>query len=168
VTQELIVFTGLQAAGKTSFYRDRFATTHVHVSKNAWPNARKKEDRQRRMIEESLRAGRSVVIDNTNPAPLDREPLIAIGRALGVTIVSYSFVATVDEALRRNAGRAGRARVPDVAIYAVAKRLVPPSTAEGFDRLYEVRLGEDGFVVALIDGTCTTRRSTTDATTWPP
>jgi len=147
------VFTGLQAAGKTSFYHDRFATTHVHVSKDAWPNARKKEDRQRRLIEEGLRAGRSVVVDNTNPTPLEREPLVAIGRALGVVIVSYSFVVAVGEALRRNAGRAGRARVPDVAIRAVAKRLTAPIAAEGFDRLYEVRLGEDGFVVTLIDGT---------------
>jgi predicted kinase len=149
---ELIVFTGIQAAGKTSFYRDRFAATHAHVSKDAWPNARKKEDRQRRLIEESLRAGRFVVVDNTNPTPLEREPLIAIGRTLGVTVVSYSFVVAVDEALRRNAGREGRARVPDVAIYAVAKRLVAPIASEGFDRLYEVRLSEDGFVVTLIKG----------------
>lgn len=78
-TPELVIFTGLQASGKTSFYRDRFAATHAHVSKDLWPNGRKKEDRQRQLIAEHLRARRSVVVDNTNPAVTDRQPLIAIG-----------------------------------------------------------------------------------------
>ena len=150
MTIELIVFTGLQAAGKTSFYRERFAATHAHVSKDLWPNARRREDRQRRLIEEHLRAGRSVVVDNTNPTPLEREPLIAIGRAVGVPVAIYVFVVTAKEALRRNAGREGRARVPDVAIRATARRLVPPRAEEGFERLYEVRLSEGGFVAVLI------------------
>jgi len=148
---ELVVFTGLQASGKTSFYRERFSTTHVHISKDAWPNARKREDRQRRLIDEHLRAGRSVVVDNTNPTAAEREPLIALGRALGVPISSYSFIVTVEEALRRNAGREGRARVADVAIYAVAKRLVAPSAAEGFDQRFEVRLSDGAFVVLPLE-----------------
>lgn len=64
---ELVIFSGLQAAGKTTFFRERFAATHEHVSKDAWPNARKREARQRRLVEAHLRAGRSVVVDNTNP-----------------------------------------------------------------------------------------------------
>lgn len=148
MTTELVVFTGLQAAGKTTFFRERFATTHVHVSKDAWPNVRNKEARQRRLVDEHLRAGRSVVVDNTNPTPVEREPLIAIARELGVCAVSYAFVVSVDEALRRNASREGRARIPDVGIYAAAKRLVAPLPEEGFDLRFEVRLGEHGFAVA--------------------
>jgi predicted kinase len=147
---ELVVFTGLQASGKTSFYRERFAATHEHVSKDAWPNARKKEDRQRRLIEEYLRSGRSVVVDNTNPTPNEREPLIAIGRSVGVRISSYSFVVTVEEALRRNAGREGRARIEDVGIYSVAKRLARPTALEGFHECFEVTLTETGFVVRIL------------------
>jgi len=37
MTLELVVFTGLQASGKTSFYRHHLADTHAHVSKDAWP-----------------------------------------------------------------------------------------------------------------------------------
>lgn len=147
---ELVVFTGLQASGKTSFYRERFAATHEHVSKDAWPNARKKEQRQRRLVEEHLRAGRSVVVDNTNPTPIEREPLIAIGRAVGARLSSYAFVVTVEEALRRNAGREGRARIEDVGIYAVAKRLAPPTIGEGFHQCFEVTLTETGFVVCRL------------------
>ena len=46
-------------------------------------------------------------------------------------------------ALRRNRVREGRERVPDVAIFAVRKRLEPPSVAEGFDRLFTVLLIEE-------------------------
>ena len=145
--RELVVFTGLQASGKTSFYRDRFAATHVHISKDAWPSVRNKDERQRRLLHEHLRAGRSVVVDNTNPTPAEREPLIAIGRALGAHISSYSFIVTVAEALRRNAGRQGRARIVDVGIYTIAKRLVPPGPEEGFDQRFEVRLTDMGFTV---------------------
>lgn len=151
MTPELVVFTGLQAAGKTSFYRERFAATHVHVSKDAWPNARKKEERQRRLVDEHLRAGRSVVVDNTNPTPVERAPLIAIARAAGARVSSYAFVVTVEEAMRRNAGREGRARIDDVGLYAVAKRLVVPCAAEGFDLRFEVRTTGDGFVVTALD-----------------
>jgi predicted kinase len=147
---ELVVFTGLQASGKTTFYRERFATTHVHVSKDLWPNARKKEQRQRRLIGEHLQAGRSVVVDNTNPTAIEREPLMRIGRELGARLVSYAFVTTVEDALRRNARRGGDARIQDVGIFAVAKRLVLPTIAEGFDRHFEVRLSDDRFVVTAL------------------
>ena len=150
MTPQLVVFTGLQASGKTSFYRAHFATTHVHISKDAWPNLRKKEERQRRLVDEHLRAGRSIVVDNTNPTPAEREPLIALGRAHGARITSYSFVVAVDEALRRNAGRTGRARILDAGIYAVAKRLVPPAETEGFDDRFEVRLAGDQFIVVAL------------------
>jgi hypothetical protein len=123
----------------------------VHVSKDTWPNARKRETRQRRLVEEHLRAGRSVVVDNTNPSPIERLPLIAIARAAGTPALSYHFVVTVDEAVTRNANREGRARIDEVGIFAVAKRLVPPGDAEGFDRLFEVRLTSAGFLVAGVE-----------------
>lgn len=148
---ELVVFTGLQASGKTSFYRERFAATHVHVSKDAWPNARNKDRRQRRLVEEHLRAGQSVVVDNTNPTPGEREPLVSIGRAVGARLSSYVFVVSVEEALDRNAHRAGRARIEDVGIFSVAKRLARPTAAEGFHAHFEVTLTEAGFVVRSLD-----------------
>jgi predicted kinase len=148
MTVELVVFSGLQASGKTTFYRERFAATHIHISKDAWPNARKKEERQRRLIDEHLRAGKPVVVDNTNPTPLEREPLIAIARSIGVRVSSYSFLVSVEEALRRNAQRDGRARVEDIGIFSVAKKLVLPTEAENFDQRFEVQLTPQGFVVS--------------------
>ncbi|NMO21567.1 ATP-binding protein [Pyxidicoccus fallax] len=141
---ELVLFIGLQGSGKSSFYRQRFADTHVLVSKDLWPHARRKEARQRRYITEALAAGRSVVVDNTNPSPELREPLIALGREHGARVIGYCFASDLKLCLERNARREGRARVPDVALFATVKQLRRPSRAEGFDVLYHVTLCPEG------------------------
>ena len=59
----------------------------------------------------------------------------------GVVVV-YVFVSEAGDALRRNRVRPGRERVPDVAIFTVRKRLELPTLAEGFDRLFAVKMNE--------------------------
>jgi predicted kinase len=139
---ECVILIGLPAAGKTSFYRERFAGTHDHVSKDLMRNTRRPQRRQEHLVAESLAAGRSVVIDNTNPSAAVRAPLIALARAHGAEVTGYYFPTEAADALRRNRTREGRDRVPDVAIFTVRKRLEPPRLQEGFDRLYVVRLHE--------------------------
>jgi len=78
-------------------------------------------------------------VDNSNPTVEDRRPLVELGRRFGARVVGYHFESGVRACLARNARRGGKARVPDVAIFATAKRLVPPSRAEGFDEIYRVR-----------------------------
>ena len=132
---ELIVFVGLQAAGKSTYYHDHLAATHVHVSKDLMKNTRARDARQEREIDEALGSGRSVVVDNTNPTTVVRAPLIAQGRRHGARVVAYYFETTVRDAVARNRGREGKARVPDVAIFATSKRMDPPSLSEGFDEV---------------------------------
>ena len=141
---ECVIFVGLPAAGKTTFYQRRFAATHRHISKDHWPNAARKDERQAILIRDALRAGDSVVVDNTNPALSDRAPVIALARELGARVIGYYFTASTREAVGRNRGREGRERVPDVAIFTKAKRMVVPTSAEGFDELYRVAIREDG------------------------
>jgi predicted kinase len=105
------------------------------VSKDLMKNARNADMKQAEMIGEALAAGRPVVVDNTNPTPLVRAPLIALGRRHGARVVAYYFEATVKDAVVRNRRREGKARVPDVAIFVAAKKMVPPSTSEGFDEV---------------------------------
>jgi predicted kinase len=133
---ELVTFAGLQASGKSTFFRERFAATHEHVSKDLFRNNKGPNRRQAQLIEDALGAGRSVVVDNTNPTPEARRALIGLGRKYGARIVGYYFDSSLGECLRRNEGREGKARVPDVAIYATAKKLVVPSMGEGFDELH--------------------------------
>lgn len=145
---ELIIAMGLQASGKSSFCK-QFATTHTIVSKDLFPNAKKPQKRQMRELKMALDAGRDVVVDNTNPAVEDREPLIQAARAAGARVVGYFFNSTVDMSLELNRKRDGKSRVPDVAILTTVKRLVRPSMEEGFDRLFQVRLDpKDGFLVS--------------------
>ena len=132
---ELVIFVGLQAAGKSTYYHTHLAATHVHVSKDLMANARDREARQQQMIGQALKAGRSVVVDNTNPTPVVRAPLVALARRLGARVVAYYFEATVKDAVARNRRREGKARVPDVALFVTAKKMVPPSLTEGFDEV---------------------------------
>jgi predicted kinase len=145
---ELVVLIGVPGAGKTGFYRERFAATHELVSKDLMRSARDRSRRQGELIEAALAHRRSVVIDNTNATRAERVDPIARGRAHGARVIGYCFAVDVREALARNAGRSGRARVPDVAVHVIARRLVPPSWDEGWDELWSVRLDERGFHVA--------------------
>jgi predicted kinase len=137
---EMVIFTGLQASGKSTFFRSYFAATHEHISKDRLGN---KKHRQAQLIEEALQKGYPVVIDNTNPTVEVREPLIRLGRMYDAEITGYYFESQVRQCLERNRLREGKARVPDVAIYATAKKLVRPSYKEGFDKLFSVRISGD-------------------------
>ena len=144
---EVVLLIGLQGSGKSTFFRERFADTHVHVSKDLMPpSARNKGRRQRELIAQALAEGRSVVVDNTNVSREDRAEPIAQARAQGARVVGFVFDTPIADCLRRNATRTGRARVPEVAIFATRKRFVPPTLEEGFDALYRVKAG-DGFEV---------------------
>src|SRR5262249_51998166 len=122
--------------------------SHDLVSKDLLRNNRNPARRQRQLVEEALGAGRSVVIDNTNPTPQDRAELIALARAFGARVAGYYFEPRLADCLERNRRREGKARVPDVALYATRRRLQPPSLAEGFDQLFCVRLlGDTQFEV---------------------
>ena len=145
---DLVVLSGLQGAGKTTFHAARFADTHAHVSRDRFPNARDKDARQRSLIEAAARAGRSVVVDNTNARRADRTALVALARALGMRPVLYWFPPDVKASIARNTARAGKARVPAVAILATRKRLEEPDAAEGFEAAFEVvATPEGGFAV---------------------
>jgi len=139
---ECVILIGLPASGKSTFFRERFAGTHDHVSKDLLRNNRKPQRRQEQLIAESLASGRSVVVDNTNPSVASRAPLIAIARKQGAEVLGYFFLTQAGDALRRNRARQGPERVPDVAIFTVRKRLEPRTTSEGFDRLFTVKMNE--------------------------
>ena len=145
------MFVGLPASGKSTFYHQRFAATHAHISKDLWPGAANKSVRQARELRAALAAGTSVVVDNTSPAVTDRAEVIAIARESNARVIGCYFAATSREAIGRNRGRTGKARVPDVAIFTTAKWMVIPTLDEGFDELWRVVSQADGgFDVAAL------------------
>jgi predicted kinase len=142
---ECIVLVGLPGAGKTTFARQRYPS-HDHISKDMLPGSASKQARQDSALRRSLAAGRSVIVDNTNVSPAERAAVIAIAREFDARVVCYHVEASTREAVARNEGRTGRAKVPKVAIFTCAKRLVRPALEEGFDEIHTVRALDDGRV----------------------
>jgi predicted kinase len=143
---ELVILIGLPGAGKSTYYRQRFAATHSLVSKDLLRSGA----RQTAAIEVALRKGESVVVDNTNPSRADRAALVAQARRLGARVIGYFFLPDLPGCRRRNAERTGKARVPDVALHVTARRLQAPAHDEGFDELYDVRLDEEAGFAAIL------------------
>ena len=129
---ELAILIGLPGSGKTTFCRARLAT-HVLVSKDAM--SRPSDARELRLVEQALRQGRDVAVDNTHPSRASRAPLVALAKRFGARVVAYYFPVDVETAIARNAQREGRAKVPKVAIYVARKRMEPPVAEEGFDEI---------------------------------
>jgi predicted kinase len=144
---ESIVFIGLQASGKSTFYRQHFAETHELISKDLMPR-KGKEQRQHQLIEAALQAGRSLVVDNTNPSRADRAAMLQQFQAYQASILGYYFSSVVEECMARNSQRSGKALVPDVGIFSTLKKLEKPGYDEGFHQLFHVQIGPEGeFIV---------------------
>jgi len=135
---EMILFMGLQATGKSSFYREKFYRTHVRVSLDML----RTRHRQQLLVDACIVGETKFVVDNTNLLREERARFIQPARAAGFRVIGYFFESKVADALRRNAARPEEERVPDVAIPGSSNRLQLPSIEEGFDNLYFVRLAD--------------------------
>ena len=140
---DLAIMIGLQASGKSSFYRHYLAQTHVLVSKDLMRNNRRPARRQVQLISEALIAGKSVAVDNTNATIALRRELIELGKLHSASLTGYFLEASLEDCMARNAARPEKNRVPDVGLFSVVKSLTEPSFAEGFDRLFRVKMGID-------------------------
>jgi predicted kinase len=141
---QAIVFCGIQATGKSTFYQQHFFHTHVRISLDLL----RTRHRENLFLDACLQTRQRFVVDNTNPTAAERASYIARAKAAGYQVEGYYFASVAREAVERNSQRTGKRRIPDKGIYGTLKRLEPPSYAEGFDRLYYVRIGEQGeFVV---------------------
>lgn len=136
---DVLLFCGIQAAGKSTYYHCHCAFTHLLISKDLMGRQAHKERRQRELLHLALQAQHSVVIDNTNPTPAERVPLIEIAHQYGTTVIAYYFMTPLKQAIERNQQREEQSRIPVVALYSTAARLIPPTFEEGFDKIYYVQ-----------------------------
>ncbi len=137
------IFIGIQASGKSSFYRKALeGMGYVQISMDLLHN----RNREEALIRESIAADRNVAIDNTNPTRAERKRYLDILSEAGCPVDGYFFQSIVRECIGRNAQREGR--VPERAIAATSNKLEMPSLEEGFDKLYFVKMdGKGGFIV---------------------
>ena len=144
---EMVLFIGIQGAGKSTFYQHHFFHSHVRVNGDML----KTKHRETLLIEACLQGRQPFVIDKVNATREARSSYIYSARQAGFKVIGYFFRTDVKTAIARNNQREGTARVPIPGIYSAAKRMQPPSKEEGFDELFSVELtAENKHVVARL------------------
>lgn len=141
---EAVIFVGLQGAGKSTFYKERFFATHLRINLDML-NTR---HREKRLLLACVETSQPFVIDNTNPTRAEREVYIRAAKDAGYRVVCYYFQSRVEDCKRRNDQRPLVQQVPLRGILGTAGRMEFPIRAEGFDDLFYVRIDEaGGFVI---------------------
>ncbi len=141
---QAVIFCGVQASGKTTFYVERFLATHVRVSMDLM----RTRHRERRFLETCLETGQRFVVDNTNPTAAERARYLMPATAARFRTVGYYFPPDLEACLERNAARPARERFPPQGVVGTLRQLEPPVLAEGFDQLFAVASdGVGGFSV---------------------
>ena len=140
---EAIIFCGIQATGKSTFFKNQFFKTHVRISLDLL----KTRHRETLFLEVCLKTQQSFVVDNTNPTPLERSKYIELAKKHSFKVIGYYFQSKVKDALERNRLRMGKEFVPEVGIKGTAARLEFPSLEEGYDELYYVEIVDNQFII---------------------
>ena len=136
--KQAIIFMGIQASGKTTFYEQMLADKgYIHISLDIL-HTRKKEDL---LLVDCLENGRSLVVDNTNPEVSVREKYITKAKEYGYQVIGIFFQSRVKDCMRRNEQRG--LKVPQKAIACTSNNLQLPSLEEGFDELYFVSINNN-------------------------
>lgn len=140
---QAIIFIGIQASGKSTFYKQRFFNTHVRISLDLL----KTRHRESLFLQTCYDSLMRFVIDNTNPTITKRQRYIKEAKQHKYRVTGYFFDTSLEEALQRNLNRKGKEMIPEKGIRATLKKLVMPQIEEGFDELYRVKIDRAGFRV---------------------
>jgi predicted kinase len=137
---QAVLFVGIQATGKTTFYTQRFLKTHVRISLDLL----RTRHREAAFLQTCLQTQQPFVVDNTNPTAIDRQRYIVPAKAAGYSVIGYYLASGIRAAIERNSRRPEAEQVPVKGILSAYGRLEVPALAEGFDELYYVRPLDNG------------------------
>ncbi len=141
---EAVIFIGIQASGKSTFYREHFLNTHIRINLDML----KTRHREKLIFQACLQAKQSFVIDNTNPTVADRQRYIPAAKEKKFTIIAYYFPPNLQACKRRNEARSQKEKIPVVGIISTYNKLEKPSYQEGCDRIYTVKIAPNrSFIV---------------------
>lgn len=84
---QLIIFIGIQASGKSTFYQHYFYHTHLRINLDML----KTRHREKLIFEACLASKTKCVIDNTNVSAEDRARYIHQAKQAGFQIIAYYF-----------------------------------------------------------------------------
>jgi len=140
---QAVIFIGVQAAGKTTFYKERFFDTHIRISLDLL----KTRNREGLFLNACLKSGQKFVVDNTNPTLEDRKRYIVLAKEANFEIVGYYFESKITASLQRNQQRREKQRIPEKGVWGTYHKLQIPTLSEGFDKLYYVKIDPQGLFV---------------------
>ncbi len=141
---QAIIFIGIQASGKSTFFQQQFFHTHLRLNLDML-NTRHREEI---LLRACLEAKQPFVIDNTNVTREDRAKYINAAKDVGFNVVGYYFQSKLQESIDRNSKRSGKALIPVKGILATHRKLKLPNYDEGFDQLFYVSINDVGeFIV---------------------
>ena len=136
VLMEAIIFIGIQATGKSTFYMKGFFKTHIRINLDML----KTRHREKELFLKCVELKQPLVVDNTNATRKDRQRYIPYAKEYGFKITGYYFRSKLAEALNRNEKRKQAEAIPEAGIRATFSKLELPSFDEGFDQLSYVYL----------------------------
>jgi predicted kinase len=136
---QAIIFIGIQASGKSTFFKQRFFHSHVRINLDML----RTRYREKRLTEICIELTQPFVVDNTNPSIDERARYILPAKQAGFEVIGYYFQSRIADSIQRNKDRHTEQQIPERGILGAAARLKRPSLNEGFDRLYYVRIIPD-------------------------
>jgi predicted kinase len=130
---EVVVLSGLQGAGKSTWCQRHYSGSHIRLSLDVVGT----RQRETVLLHACLAVGQRVVIDNTNVTAASRSRYARLAHAAGLCATLVVFHTETEVALARNATRQGKKRVPDRAILGTAAKREAATWEEGFDRIFD-------------------------------
>ncbi len=137
---QLIIFAGVQASGKSTFYLLNLYQSHLRINLDML----KTRHRENIIFEAALASKTQMVIDNTNPTGADRARYIERAKTAGFEVIAYYFETDLNSTLERNSYRNGKANIPETGVRATYKKLEVPSFDEGFDQIFKIKIVGNG------------------------
>ena len=145
---DAVILIGVPGAGKSTFYQQRFASTHVRLNLDEL----KSRAAELRLLREHIEQRRPFVVDDTNVRKVDRAPFVAAAREAGYRVTAYFFQLSMRAAIKRNSLRSGKQVVPVPALIRSWKRVEPPALEEGFDEILILEIQSDGSAIESVVG----------------
>lgn len=140
---QLILFIGIQGAGKSTFYQQHFFHSHLRLNKDMLNT----NHRLQLLFTACLASKTKTVLDKTNPTIAERADFISAAKAANFEVIAYYFDCPFADALVRNNRREGKAKISEIGVKSIAKKMQRPDFAEGFDKIFTITVQENYFSI---------------------
>ena len=139
--QEVIVFVGCPASGKSTFYNSHLKSRgYTHVNRDILGTWQKFVAE----CEKALKVGKSVTVDNTNPDTESRLRYVECARKNSVPIRCFVFTTSIPHAKHNNKFRelsvkdSSYKKVNDLAFNMYKSKFTEPEMTEGFSQIVKI------------------------------